>query len=106
MNNSGTKLVTGGDDSVLRLYSNLEQKGSKFDAGKPKEIRLHTAAINNIEFSRDEKIMASSSDDLTCRLISTDTGEQLRKLEFGDNITRYKFLSCQYTYDLQFRHLP
>lgn len=72
----GTKVVTGSQDSMVRVFSR--------DGVLLRKLQGHSGVVSACAWSADGKTLVSSGDDGTIRTWNADTGEQLRVIKLED----------------------
>ncbi|HUS64364.1 MAG TPA: serine/threonine-protein kinase [Kofleriaceae bacterium] len=82
---SGARAATGGIDGTIRLFTVAAEKGDE------KTLRGHEDSIYHFEFSPDESILASASDDGTVRVWNLATGEVRVLRGHEDDVYRVAF---------------
>jgi len=83
INSSGTRLISGGDDKILRVWS--VEEGS---LGLLYELKEHKKTITTVYFSPDGRLAASGSADKTLILWDMQTGTKIRQAAAHDGWIR------------------
>jgi WD40 repeat protein/tRNA A-37 threonylcarbamoyl transferase component Bud32 len=84
---SGARAATGGVDGTIRLYDAASAKGNEIT------LRGHEDSIYHFEFSPDESVLASASDDGTARVWDLTTREVRVLRGHEDDVYRIAFRS-------------
>jgi WD40 repeat protein len=82
---SGTVLVTGGDDGLVRV--------GPLAGGEPHRLYGHTRAVGSVAVSPDGEWIASASDDDTIRLWPMPEGAPLHALPYEELLTKLRSLT-------------
>ncbi|XP_063229443.1 prolactin regulatory element-binding protein isoform X2 [Bacillus rossius redtenbacheri] len=88
---SGKLMATAGTDGYVRLWS--------FPAMEKKlDIQAHSKEVDDVDFSPDEKWVASISKDSTCVLWDTESGKKVGELKWpAAGEAKYLFKRCRFS---------
>ncbi|KAK7199058.1 WD domain, G-beta repeat [Novymonas esmeraldas] len=81
-------VATASEDSVCKVWSLAALASLRMRDVVPRCVFTgHSLAVTCCTFLRHSSVLLTGSSDRTCRLVDTNTGEQLRSITVGDAVT-------------------